>query len=297
MLGSSRESAVPFLVAVRVPALILLYLFPQRPPLSAYANSSVNPWDSLRFFVRLNPSVNDKSPTLRACIYPVSVVEKRQKFYIRSMDSALAQEIKRTVSAVFPELLDEAFFRNEKVAPLAQETQANASSCTACALHIGRRNSVLGQGVAKSGVAFVGDIPSAHDDESGKIFSDESGALLDKMIIAMNLRPESVYKTNLVKCRPPQDRTPKEIEVHTCRMFLDPELQMPEIRYIVALGETAGRFFARSDASIAHLRGQWHEFEDKLVMITHHPRVLLRESAKKKDAWDDLKLVIKKLQE
>ena len=212
------------------------------------------------------------------------------------MDSTLAEEIKRTVSAVYPELLNGAFFRGQEVSSAPKENKLDPTTCTACALHIGRKNSVLGHGTAKSGVAFIGDVPSARDDEEGKIFSGEPGALLDKMIVAMNLRPESVYKTNLVKCRPPQDRTPKETEFHTCRLFLDSELQKPEIRFIVALGESAAQFFSRSDAGIAQLRGRWHEFEDKLVMITHHPSVLLREPAKKKEAWEDLKLVMKELQ-
>jgi uracil-DNA glycosylase family 4 len=210
------------------------------------------------------------------------------------MQNHFAQELKRTVTALFPELTGEALFRRVIEAPApALDTKERAANCTACALHIGRKNSVFGSGNLSSGIAFVGDSPSTFDDNTGNIFSDEAGKLLDRMITAMHLRPENTYKTNLVKCRSPNERAAKEAEINTCRNFLDEEIN--GARIIVALGESAAQFFSRTDATISALRGKWYEHNDAKVMITHHPRALLKDPAKKKEAWEDLQSVMKAL--
>lgn len=217
------------------------------------------------------------------------------------MQADFLKEAKRTVSALYPELAGEPLFRTLNIensfvqTPVAEDMKTRAKTCIDCELHVGRRNSVYGDGSAQAKVIFIGDFPSPEDDNSGKIFSDAAGALLERMIVAMNLAPQSVYKTNLVKCRPPKDRTPQEREVRTCQPYMDAELNEIGAAMIVALGEAAGQFFSRTDASIEHLRGKWFDYEGTKVMVTHHPRTLMSTPAKKKDAWADLQLVMKEL--
>lgn len=167
--------------------------------------------------------------------------------------------------------------------------------CQDCGLHIGRQNLVFGRGDANGPIAFVGDIPSLEDDGNGLPFSDPAGALLDKMVVAMKLKPESVYLTNIFKCRPPGDQLPDQELYRHCEVHLRQQFQHLGATTIVAMGEMAAKALANSEAPLRVLRGQEFSWEGRRVFCTHHPRDLLTSPAKKKEAWDDLQRVMRAL--
>lgn len=167
--------------------------------------------------------------------------------------------------------------------------------CQECGLHIGRQNLVFGRGESTATIAFIGDVPSTEDDSKGLPFVDAAGALLDKMVLAMKLRPENVYLTNIFKCRPPGNQKPDQELFRICESHLKMQFQWLSAKTIVALGETAARALAHSEAPLRVLRGQEFEWEGRRVYVTHHPRDLLQSPAKKKEAWEDLQGVMRVL--
>jgi uracil-DNA glycosylase family 4 len=181
---------------------------------------------------------------------------------------------------------------SEGLAALAEEMRF----CEKCVLHIGRKNLVFGRGHTGAQIAFVGDFPSLADDEAASPFTDEAGALLQKMIVAMRLNPEGTYQTNLYKCKPPvHQRFDQDLAV-ACEKHLQRQFRfLPAANVIVALGEECGRALARSSAPLNVLRKQEFEWNGRRVFCTHHPRDLLSSPQKKKEAWEDLRLVMREM--
>ena len=167
--------------------------------------------------------------------------------------------------------------------------------CQQCALHIGRQNLVFARGDWRARIAFVGDFPSAADDKKGEPFSDESGALLDKMILAMKLRPEETYLTNIFKCRPPQNVKTDASHFSACEKHLRFQFSQVKAGMIIAMGDASARALARSESGLSVLRRQTFEWEGRKVICTWHPRDLMENPAKKKEAWDDLQRAIREL--
>jgi uracil-DNA glycosylase len=168
--------------------------------------------------------------------------------------------------------------------------------CQECVLHVGRGQLVFGRGMAEAKIAFVGDFPSLGDDSRGEPFSDEAGALLHKMIVAMRLKPEEAYLTNLFKCRPPSGQKPDQDLARVCGTHLESQFRWLSARFIVALGEQSSRLLCRSEAPLAVLRKQMFQWNGRSVFCTFHPRDLLTEPARKKDAWLDLQAVMRALE-
>ncbi|RYZ95393.1 MAG: uracil-DNA glycosylase, partial [Proteobacteria bacterium] len=167
--------------------------------------------------------------------------------------------------------------------------------CQDCGLHIGRQNLVFGRGESSATIAFVGDVPSLEDDRQGLPFSDAAGALLDKMVIAMKLKPESVYLTNIFKCRPPGNQKPDQDLFRLCESHLKAQFQHLQATTIVAMGDAAAKALANSESPLKTLRGQEFSWEGRRVFVTHHPRDLLTSPAMKKEAWSDLQGVMRAL--
>lgn len=207
-------------------------------------------------------------------------------------------ELERTVTHLYGDLLGfpllEKLARSESE-PAKNNLQDEIKYCSKCSLHIGRKNSVFGRGELNARIAFIGDFPSDADDTAATPFSDAAGDLLQKMIVAMNLRPEETYLANLVKCRPPASKGISEEEIGSCRAYLEEQFSSVRANIIVALGETASKALARSDSSLSTLRGQIFDWNGRKVFCTHHPKDLLQSPQKKKEAWDDLKKVMKAL--
>jgi DNA polymerase len=218
------------------------------------------------------------------------------------------QSLQKTLEALYGELLDMPLIapsgsrESRPIAPTdpSQVLAAYAERirfCDSCVLHVGRQNLVFSRGHYQSPIAFVGDFPSAQDDQRGEPFSDEAGELLRKMIVAMKLKPENSYLTNIYKCRPP---TGQEIDVshfHACEPHLKFQFSQVRATVVVALGEMAARALSRSEAPLRVLRQQEFEWENRRVFCTYHPRELLENPARKKDAWEDLQRVMRALEE
>ena len=167
--------------------------------------------------------------------------------------------------------------------------------CTRCPLSRGRTRIVFGEGAEHARLAFVGEGPGFEEDRSGRPFVGAAGALLDKIIIAMGLTRETVYIGNIVKCRPPGNRNPTPEEIATCLPFLKRQLAVIRPRVICALGSVAARSLLETKTPISRLRGRFHEVMGVAVMPTFHPAFLLRNPERKRDVWNDMQLVMKRL--
>jgi DNA polymerase len=168
--------------------------------------------------------------------------------------------------------------------------------CTRCKLHkLGRKEIVFGVGNPRAELMFVGEGPGADEDEQGEPFVGRAGQLLNNMIKAMGLRREQVYIANIVKCRPPGNRTPERDECETCSPFLLRQIAVITPKVIVALGAVAAKTLLAINAPMAELRGQWFDFRGTKLAVTYHPAFLLRDPRQKGEAWKDLQRVMKEL--
>jgi len=180
--------------------------------------------------------------------------------------------------------------------------------CTRCPLHKqGRKQIVFGVGNPKAELMFVGEGPGADEDEQGEPFVGRAGQLLNNMIKAMGITREQVYIANIVKCRPPGNRTPEREECDTCSPFLMRQIAVIKPKVAVALGATAAKTLLAMNSSMAQLRGRFYDFKPAGVSsndpnwngcklaVTYHPAFLLRDPRQKGEAWKDLQMVMKEL--
>ncbi len=167
--------------------------------------------------------------------------------------------------------------------------------CTRCRLHKGRTNLVFGVGNVNAELMFVGEGPGADEDAKGEPFVGRAGQLLNNMISAMGIKREDVYIANVVKCRPPSNRTPEKDECDTCSPFLMRQIDIIQPKVIVALGAVAAKNLLAVNDSMANLRGRWYDFRNSKLLVTYHPAYLLRDPRQKKEAWKDLQMVMKYL--
>jgi DNA polymerase len=168
--------------------------------------------------------------------------------------------------------------------------------CTRCRLHQqGRKQIVFGVGNPRAQLMFIGEAPGADEDQQGEPFVGRAGQLLTNMIKAMGLRREDVYIANIVKCRPPGNRTPERDECETCSPFLMRQIAVIKPRVIVALGAIAAKTLLAINAPMAELRGHWYDFRGTKLAVTYHPAFLLRDPRQKKETWKDLQMVMKDL--
>jgi uracil-DNA glycosylase len=167
--------------------------------------------------------------------------------------------------------------------------------CTRCALHKGRNKIVFADGSPTARLLFVGEGPGADEDAQGLPFVGRAGQLLNNMINAMGLKREEVYIANVVKCRPPGNRTPEPDEANTCSPFLFRQIDVVRPEVIVALGATAATYLLGARQPLAGLRGRVHRFLDAKLIVTYHPAYLLRDPRQKKEAWADLQIAMREL--
>ena len=168
--------------------------------------------------------------------------------------------------------------------------------CTRCPLHKqGRKQIVFGVGNPRADLMFIGEAPGADEDIQGEPFVGRAGQLLNNMIKAMGLRREDIYIANIIKCRPPGNRTPERDECETCSPFLFRQIEVIKPKAIVALGAVAAKTLLAINAPMAELRGRWYDFRGTKLAVTYHPAFLLRDPRQKKEAWKDLQMVMKEL--
>ncbi|HLZ91547.1 MAG TPA: uracil-DNA glycosylase [Candidatus Acidoferrum sp.] len=170
--------------------------------------------------------------------------------------------------------------------------RADIGDCTRCKLHRGRTKLVFGDGNPDAQLVFVGEGPGRDEDAQGLPFVGRAGKLLTQMIEAMGLRRQDVYICNVVKCRPPENRTPEKDEVETCSPFLLRQLDVISPKVIVCLGAVAAQTLLETNRGISHFRGQWLEFRGRKLMATYHPAYLLRNPSAKSEVWKDLQKVM-----
>lgn len=175
-----------------------------------------------------------------------------------------------------------------RLAVLAED----AATCTACRLHATRTRSVFARGNPAAELVFVGEGPGYNEDQQGLPFVGEAGQLLDKMIAAMGYRPDDVYICNVVKCRPPENRTPEPDEALACAAFLVGQLDIVKPKAIVALGRCATEGLGVMPRDGRGWRGQWAKWKGIDVMPTYHPAYLLRTPEQKRVVWEDLQRVM-----
>jgi len=188
--------------------------------------------------------------------------------------------------------------------PMPTETllqiMEDIGDCHRCRLHEGRNKIVFGVGNGKSPLVFVGEGPGADEDAQGIPFVGRAGQLLTQMIEntahkeGIPVKREDVYICNVVKCRPPGNRTPEPDEMETCGQFLYRQLTTIRPKAICALGGTAARALLGQKEGVTKLRGRWFAWREIPVMVTYHPSYLLRpfNQAAKREAWEDLKKVL-----
>ena len=197
---------------------------------------------------------------------------------------------------------------DDRVAKLTQIADDIGPNCQRCKLaKLGRKQIVFGTGDPHADLMFVGEGPGADEDEQGLPFVGRAGQLLNNMIAAMGLKREQVYIANIVKCRPPGNRTPERDECDTCSPFLMRQIQVIRPKVIVALGATAAKNLLAVNDSMASMRGRFYDFSpprtlgdtdepfDSKLAVTYHPAFLLRDPRQKAEAWKDLQMVMKYL--
>ena len=180
--------------------------------------------------------------------------------------------------------------------------------CTRCKLHKqGRKQIVFGVGNPRAELMFVGEGPGADEDTQGEPFVGRAGQLLNNMIKAMGIRREDVYIANIVKCRPPGNRTPERDECETCSPFLMRQIAVIKPKVVVALGAVAAKTLLAINAPMSELRGRFYDFmpagarsndpawQGARLAVTYHPAFLLRDPRQKGEAWKDLQMVMKYL--
>ena len=248
-----------------------------------------------------------------------------------SVVEAVAASLSSTLLSVHqPELREEMAARKSAVAPVIAEDnifeiatpkpeyrvvdpaaalkliREDLGDCTRCKLHKGRTKLVFGVGNPRAELMFVGEGPGADEDAQGEPFVGRAGQLLNNMIKAMGLQREDVYIANIVKCRPPGNRTPEPDECETCSPFLMRQIAAIKPKVVVALGATAAKNLLAMNSSLGDLRGRFYDFKPAGVRadpswpgarlaVTYHPAYLLRDPRQKGEAWKDLQMVMKYL--
>ncbi len=175
-----------------------------------------------------------------------------------------------------------------------RELKTVVRDCTACRLRAGCTQTVFGVGDENADWLFVGEGPGADEDAQGEPFVGQAGKLLDNMLLSIKLkRGNNVYIANIVKCRPPNNRTPEPDETETCIPYLHRQIALMKPSIIIALGKTAATSLLERDATLGSLRGTVHDWHGIPLIVTYHPAYLLRTPPDKAKAWEDLCLAVK----
>jgi DNA polymerase len=174
-----------------------------------------------------------------------------------------------------------------------EEIRADLGECVRCGLSQSRTRIVYGQGHPKARLMFVGEGPGQEEDRAGEPFVGAAGQLLTRIIEAIRLSRQDVYIANVVKCRPPGNRTPEPVEIATCSPFLRRQIAAIRPRLICTLGGCAAQTLLGTTEPVSRLRGRFFDYEGIRVLPTFHPAYLLRNPEKKREVWEDMKRLMK----
>ena len=177
------------------------------------------------------------------------------------------------------------------------ELRESVAACTRCPLHESRTQTVFGVGNPDADWLIIGEAPGAEEDRRGEPFVGRAGKLLDEMLRAVGQGREQVFIANILKCRPPNNRDPKQDEADACRRYLERQIELVQPKIILAVGRIAAQQLLGTDAPVGRLRGKLHYLEKLPLVVTYHPAYLLRSPTQKRKAWDDLCLATRVLAE
>ena len=181
----------------------------------------------------------------------------------------------------------------QDVCETLEDIAADLGDCRRCRLARERTSIVFGDGNSQAKLVFVGEGPGFEEDRQGKAFVGAAGQLLTRIIEAIKLTRSQVYICNIIKCRPPENRNPASDEINTCFPFLERQIAAIQPDFICALGTFAAQTLLKTATPISRLRGRFHQYQGIKVLPTYHPAYLLRNPAKKRDVWEDLKMLMK----
>lgn len=168
--------------------------------------------------------------------------------------------------------------------------------CRRCKLSTTRSHIVFGAGNPSADLMFVGEAPGLDEDRQGLPFVGKAGQLLSRIIQAINLTREQVYICNVIKCRPPGNRNPEPDEISACSPFLNRQIATISPKFICALGNFAAQTLLKSTQPISRLRGHFHDYNGIRLLPTFHPSYLLRNPDKKREVWEDMKLLMNEME-
>ena len=173
--------------------------------------------------------------------------------------------------------------------------RADLGDCELCVLHKTRSKIIFGEGNSQAGLMIIGPSPSEETDKKMSLYVDEPGKLLKNMLKAINLAPDDVYYTTLVKCKTLNKMDPAQVEIRACQHFLVRQIEAVSPKIIWTIGAEAAQTLLKSSKSIFQLRGQFHEYKGIPLMATFHPETLLQSKELKKPTWADIQMIQRKL--
>ncbi len=222
---------------------------------------------------------------------------KQEKLPLGSKDAESAGR-DRTWTSKWADQYEQRRNVDEKLASIdgLDQLRELAEACDRCPLRNGCKQVVFGEGNPSAGLVFIGEAPGADEDRLGRPFVGRAGKLLNRMLKAADLQRSEVYITNVVKCRPPNNRTPKRQERARCMPYLRHQMRLISPSIIIALGAAATQSLIHPKARITRMRGSWQKWEGIPVMPMFHPAALLRDPGKKKPTWRDIQAVLKELE-
>jgi uracil-DNA glycosylase len=176
-----------------------------------------------------------------------------------------------------------------------EELKNRILTCTNCPLHTSRKKAIFGEGNLQAEIFLIGEAPGVEEDKVGRPFIGKAGQLLEKILAACGFtREKHVFISNIVRCRPPGNRVPSDMEVQNCRPYLLEQIELIDPTIIVTLGATSlKKLLGDESCKITKVRGKWIKWNNRLVMPVYHPAALLRNSRLKNDTWTDFREVIK----
>ena len=180
-------------------------------------------------------------------------------------------------------------FKKADKAVTLEELKNKYANCQRCSLGRGRKHLVFGEGNHRAKLVFVGEAPGREEDLQGYPFVGRAGRLLDKILEAIGLQRADIYITNILKCRPPNNRNPNPGEISTCQQILWEQLEVMRPKLICALGKFAAQTLLNSQERIGNMRGQWFDLKGIKLLVTYHPAYLLRNPGDKRLVWEDMK--------
>ncbi len=193
----------------------------------------------------------------------------------------------------------EATVSSDTLMPDWEELRTTVAGCTLCSLHRHRTQTVFGVGSRQADWMIIGEAPGAEEDRRGEPFVGRAGKLLDEMLRAVGLDRSTAFITNILKCRPPNNRDPAADEAAACRGYLERQIDMVNPRLILAVGRIAAQQLLHCDTPVGRMRGRVHALNNRQVpvVVTYHPAYLLRSPSQKRKVWEDLCLARQTVEE